>query len=150
MDSAKKIGDTEECSSNESGWTMYIASPIHENNPDDDDADDESGTERKEYQDFHDSDGGDGESDDSMASDASSGPSHQGEPCGTNEGSHGRDYFQHEGGKDNRRSSGKKQYKQLEKKGRAEKPKAEKEEQGRKVKSSSGDVHSKGKSRKNK
>ncbi|CAI9096372.1 OLC1v1032503C1 [Oldenlandia corymbosa var. corymbosa] len=152
MDSSNNIGDTEECSSNESGWTMYIASPIQEDNPDDDDDDDsnhESGTERREYKDFYYDDGGDGESDDSMASDASSGPSHQGGPCVTNKGSHGRDFLEHAGGSDDRRSTGHKSYKQIEKKERAQKPKPEKEQQGRKVNISTGDVYSKGKSRKN-
>nr|POF12134.1 hypothetical protein CFP56_42330 [Quercus suber] len=48
MDSSQMFGGTEECQSSESGWTMYIGSPIY----------------------------GDDDSDDSMASDASSRPSH--------------------------------------------------------------------------
>ncbi|KAL3501582.1 hypothetical protein ACH5RR_036031 [Cinchona calisaya] len=155
-DSSENLGGTEECSSNESGWTMYIASPTHESNPDDDDDDDEDededededNAERKEYEDVHDEYGGEGESDDSMTSDASSGPSHQGGPRGTSRRSHDRHIFEHEGGKVKRSSSGKKDYKQDEKRPSAVKTKAAKEEQGHKGKSASGTVYSKGKPRK--
>lgn len=59
---------TEECHSSESGWTMYIGSPIEEEN------------DYEEEEDFEGNYQGDPgfESDDSMASDASSGPSHYG------------------------------------------------------------------------
>lgn len=78
MDPSKMVDSKEECSSsNVSGWTMYIGSPV------DDD--------RYEYEDDHSTnlqedgnkkagcvyDYGDDDSDDSIASDASSGPSHQ-------------------------------------------------------------------------
>lgn len=151
-DSSGNLGGTEECSSNESGWTMYIASPIHENNPVDDDEDDDNDndTERNEYKDIHDDYCGDGESDDSMASDASSGPSHQGGPCGTTRGRYGRPKFEHAGASVKRSSSGKKSHKQVEKKPSTEKTKAAQEEQGHKGKSASGNVYSKGKSKKNK
>ncbi|KAL7110456.1 hypothetical protein ACP275_05G027600 [Erythranthe tilingii] len=78
MDASKiNEGSSEECSSSESGWTMYIASP--ENQSDhggDDDDDDVSGYEKcrryeKDAADHQDAT----DSDDSMASDASSGPS---------------------------------------------------------------------------
>lgn len=81
MESSEDVA--EECSSSESGWTTYIASPMHENknhNDDDDyddDYDDDSGKQQEDETD-HDGDRKDEEgSDDSMASDASSGPSHQ-------------------------------------------------------------------------
>ncbi|XP_057440036.1 protein SOB FIVE-LIKE 4-like [Lotus japonicus] len=64
---------TEECHSSESGWTMYIGSPIEEEN------------DHEEEEDFEGNYQGDPgfESDDSMASDASSGPSHYGiHACG--------------------------------------------------------------------
>ncbi|GLT76546.1 hypothetical protein SLA2020_481990 [Shorea laevis] len=70
MESSKMFGGAEECHSSESGWTMYIGSPIRD---DDDDGsstyagDDGAGDD--------DSDAND--DDDSMASDASSGPSHE-------------------------------------------------------------------------
>ncbi|TKY54981.1 pheromone-processing carboxypeptidase KEX isoform X1 [Spatholobus suberectus] len=64
----------EECHSSESGWTMYIGSPVdddgHSDDGDNDNSDDE-GTQAHPQDD-------DDESDDSMASDASSGPSHHG------------------------------------------------------------------------
>ncbi|GFQ01392.1 hypothetical protein PHJA_002283100 [Phtheirospermum japonicum] len=71
MDSSKIL---EECSSSESGWTMYIASPDHEHDDDDDDDDggDDVSVHKRKKDDF-----GDVYSDDSMASDASSGPSDQ-------------------------------------------------------------------------
>ncbi|KAG8382977.1 hypothetical protein BUALT_Bualt05G0136000 [Buddleja alternifolia] len=77
MDSSKNI---EECSSTESGWTMYIASSPDQDADveDEDDVDSgEKGCKKKEYVDRDD----DVESDDSMASDASSGPSDQGKSC---------------------------------------------------------------------
>ncbi|CAL5186719.1 unnamed protein product [Lathyrus oleraceus] len=62
------LGGEEECHSSESGWTMYIGSPVSD---DDDDC----------YQVTHQIQGDAGiESDDSMVSDASSGPTH----CGVN------------------------------------------------------------------
>ncbi|KAL3510945.1 hypothetical protein ACH5RR_030346 [Cinchona calisaya] len=142
-DSSENLGGSEECSSSESGWTMYIASPIHDNNPEDDDEEgNDNSTERKEYKDFQEDGGGDAESDDSMASDASSGPSHQ--------GGLRRDDLEHAGSKVNRISSGKKHDKQVEKNRYAAETKAVKEDQGNKGKSASDNVHSKGKSRKNK
>ncbi|XP_057787270.1 protein SOB FIVE-LIKE 1-like [Salvia miltiorrhiza] len=74
-----KIG-SEECSSSESGWTTYIASPDLEHdyadhNEDEDDEDDATiarkGLKKVEQQEAA------ADSDDSMASDASSGPSDQ-------------------------------------------------------------------------
>ncbi|XP_057765635.1 protein SOB FIVE-LIKE 1-like [Salvia miltiorrhiza] len=72
MDSFKFPQGSDECSSNESGWTAYIGSPHQEADHDDDDDDDrdrsKDGKEHKEK---------DADSDDSMASDASSAPSGQ-------------------------------------------------------------------------
>ncbi|PIN12752.1 hypothetical protein CDL12_14636 [Handroanthus impetiginosus] len=74
MDSSKYLQGNEECSSSESGWTTYIASPDNE-------------TDQSEYEDVmtveqvrgykKDDVEEDVDSDDSMASDASSGPSDQ-------------------------------------------------------------------------
>ncbi|KAL4638381.1 hypothetical protein ACB092_03G142300 [Castanea dentata] len=85
MESSQAHAAAEEHSGSESGWTMYISSPIqskndnykdiHVDDNDDDDDDDDDG------------DGDDDESDNSMASDASSGPSHHELPCGKGEGS---------------------------------------------------------------
>ncbi|KAK7273243.1 hypothetical protein RIF29_14292 [Crotalaria pallida] len=77
MDSFKQMWGAEGCSSSESGWTMYIASPMQE---------DDAGCSN-ENEGYHDVYGknrikkqgtkvDEGESDDSMASDASSGPIH--------------------------------------------------------------------------
>ncbi|GFZ16774.1 suppressor of phytochrome b 5 [Actinidia rufa] len=72
MESSHVFGVAEECHSCESGWTMYIASPIHT----DDDDDEDDGV----YDDDHSvkPEDDDHDSDDSMASDASSGLSHRG------------------------------------------------------------------------
>ncbi|KAI3416871.1 Protein kinase domain-containing protein [Psidium guajava] len=82
---------SEECLSSESGWTMYIGSPMQE---DHEGAGDERGTihnedDEQEGGDKGDKDGGDGEaeSDDSMASDASSRPSYRGCVASKNGGS---------------------------------------------------------------
>lgn len=63
-------GGAEECNSCESGWTMYIASPMHADDSGDDSGDDYDGDDGGIA-------AGDDVSDDSMASDASSGPSHR-------------------------------------------------------------------------
>ncbi|KAF9677289.1 hypothetical protein SADUNF_Sadunf08G0092500 [Salix dunnii] len=87
MELSQALRCTKECSGtsgSESGWTTYIASPIKENNSDDD-SENKQGDCRK----------GNYESDDSMASDASSGPSHPELPCRINEGSINIDPFKH-------------------------------------------------------
>ncbi|KAJ1435419.1 hypothetical protein SESBI_04925 [Sesbania bispinosa] len=79
MDSFKQIWGAEGCSSSESGWTMYIASPMQE--------DDAGCSNENDGYHHHDIYGenrrkkqgakvDEEESDDSMASDASSGPIH--------------------------------------------------------------------------
>ncbi|KAJ7978796.1 acidic leucine-rich nuclear phosphoprotein 32 family member B-like [Quillaja saponaria] len=74
MESSQIFGAAEECHSSESGWTMYIGSPIDGDGDDDD-------TLVINHED---------DSDDSLVSDASSGPSHQGNhPWGDGEGDHG-------------------------------------------------------------
>ncbi|KAG6765802.1 hypothetical protein POTOM_029859 [Populus tomentosa] len=82
MEFSQTLGCKEECSGtsgSESGWTSYIASPIKENNFDDDN--DDSKNKQGDCRE------GNYESDDSMASDASSGPSHPELPCRINGGS---------------------------------------------------------------
>ncbi|XP_022775916.1 uncharacterized protein LOC111317775 [Durio zibethinus] len=99
MEPSKIFGGKEECHSSESGWTMYIGSPIQGGDDDDDDnghseADDDAyaGGHADETYANHEAD-----SDDSMASDASSGPSHQGVQFhGNMEGGHGTSYFKHD------------------------------------------------------
>ncbi|KAK4715307.1 hypothetical protein R3W88_013645 [Solanum pinnatisectum] len=133
MEYPKHPGGTEECNSNESGWTMYIGSPYREyNQGDDDDDDDDEGTPMKG--DDHVEDGG---SDDSMTSDASSGPSHQGVVLCTNiEQIYGKHVE-----KDIRKFSSKEQLqqqKQAKKKLSDKNTKAAKEDSGHKAKSSKG------------
>ncbi|KAG6405568.1 hypothetical protein SASPL_133159 [Salvia splendens] len=78
-----KIG-TEECSSSESGWTTYIASPNpedeyadqNEEDDDDDDDDDDGSVAQKGFKKVAREEAA-ADSDDSMASDASSGPTDQ-------------------------------------------------------------------------
>lgn len=81
MERPQMIGG-EECHSSESGWTMYIGSPIDD---DDDGHSDDGDGEDNDTQ----ADDAEDESDDSMASDASSGPSHYGNPWGNREGGYG-------------------------------------------------------------
>lgn len=123
MESSKVLGGSEECSSSESGWTMYIASPVHEDNYYENNDLDHSGN-KDEYSD---------KSDDSMASDASSRPSHQKLPYGsTKVGHHVLGHFKQSSDPwEDRRSkccsSGKKPSKQAEKKTHEKRTKAEKQ-----------------------
>ncbi|KAH7851963.1 hypothetical protein Vadar_018912 [Vaccinium darrowii] len=73
MESSQVFGNAEECNSSESGWTMYIGSPITNDDHSDDGDKDDDGDHEHDVK--HDED--DHDSDDSMASDASSGPSHR-------------------------------------------------------------------------
>ncbi|GAB4840200.1 hypothetical protein Ancab_020965 [Ancistrocladus abbreviatus] len=67
---SNKFEDTEEFSSNESGWTKYIASPARSENLSSK-VNDDGHRDASRKRDDHDND-----DDDSVASDASSGPSH--------------------------------------------------------------------------
>ncbi|VFR03522.1 unnamed protein product [Cuscuta campestris] len=101
MDHSGFYGGAEEyCGSNESGWTMYIASPSHDQYDDDDGYDDydhhhhhDTAVRRVRSVMNCDEEGNDqnGESDDSMASDASSGPVHQQDCDESLERIHGRE-----------------------------------------------------------
>lgn len=92
-------GRAEECSSNESGWTMYIASPSHGYDDQDDYEEDRRDSERVRSKNFGGVAGTEhGDSDDSMASDASSGPSYQ-EICRSLERSHGKEKLKYAGEK---------------------------------------------------
>ncbi|KAK2367918.1 protein SOB FIVE-LIKE [Trifolium repens] len=89
------LGGEEECQSSESGWTMYIGSPIKDGNFYDDDDD-----EVDFYQGINQITQGDAgieSDDDSMVSDASSGPSHYGvdviQPLGNYEEGYGLRHF---------------------------------------------------------
>ncbi|XP_058115011.1 protein SOB FIVE-LIKE 1-like [Magnolia sinica] len=88
MEPSQLIGGTEECNSSESGWTMYIASPMHDVALSDDDHDGEGEGDGDGDNDCNSHDDGDGnnndgddDSDDSMASDASSGQSRREHSC---------------------------------------------------------------------
>ncbi|GFZ18380.1 hypothetical protein Acr_27g0001190 [Actinidia rufa] len=121
MDSSKVLGDSEECSSSESGWTMYIASPIREYSNFENDEEDDHGEYKK---------GNNDESDDSMASDASSRPSHP-ELNGSGKRSHVFGNFKHSESKVHSKfSSGRKPYEQVEKKTHEKTIKAVKEVPG--------------------
>lgn len=72
MDSSQLVGGAEECSSSESGWTMYLASPMHGQAQ----IEDEGETSEDDDGDHGGASGG-GEDGDSLASDASSGPPHR-------------------------------------------------------------------------
>ncbi|XP_018631653.1 protein SOB FIVE-LIKE 1-like [Nicotiana tomentosiformis] len=132
MKSSKLSGGTEECS-NESGWTMYIASPIHQyNQEDDDDGDERSSRKRDKYLYNDDDDNEDGESDDSLVSDASSGPGHQ-EVCTSIGRSHGKLQFKH-AEKETKKFSSKEHRGQVKKKLYDTNIKAAKEDSGHKAK----------------
>ncbi|GKA02753.1 hypothetical protein Tco_0675534 [Tanacetum coccineum] len=70
MEYSKYLGAAEECSSSESGWTMYIVSPMHESSYNICHGYDHGHGHRSGYDQSHDND-------DSMVSDASSHPSRQ-------------------------------------------------------------------------
>ncbi|KAF6177010.1 hypothetical protein GIB67_022900 [Kingdonia uniflora] len=86
MESSQILGGTEECCSSESGWTMYIASPMHDDDDhsdaDDNEEEDSGGGNGSVDDDQADGEGGGDDTDDSMASDASSGPSNRENPNG--------------------------------------------------------------------
>ncbi|XP_011021139.1 PREDICTED: uncharacterized protein LOC105123304 [Populus euphratica] len=116
MDSYKHILGAEGCSSSESGWTTYLASPVQE------DEDDEGSYDGNNYKaqdvsnNYHyaAAAAADEVSDDSMASDASSGPYHQ----NTHENGHGTENFKHnKGGHFNLQSSSPKKTGRKDKKG---------------------------------
>lgn len=116
MDSSKNFFQgTEECSSNESGWTMYLgSSPDHELEQEDEEDDFSYGEQVKRKlakKDVHQDD-----SDDSMASDASSGPSNLNGHVGNN---------------DERKYVGKQQYQKEDKKQRGQQPKVTTREESR-------------------
>lgn len=89
--SSQLVGDhAEECSSSESGWTMYLASPMHDDGGDGEvdqghDAAvagyycESSGTSNASVGGCNEAD--DHHGDDSLASDASTGPAQKIEPC---------------------------------------------------------------------
>ena len=104
-----KIG-SEECSSSESGWTTYIASPdlleheyADQNNEDDDDDDGDVKIARKGFKKVEQEEAA-ADSDDSMASDASSGPSDQYGYLGRSHGG-----LSHAGSNNQRKAAAKKQ-----------------------------------------
>ncbi|GAV77763.1 hypothetical protein CFOL_v3_21233 [Cephalotus follicularis] len=130
MESSQLFGDTEECHSSESGWTMYIGSPVHSDDGGDADGHSHSGDDENDDDPGGDDDSeanSEDDSDDSMASDASSGPSrdHQGNPYGYR--GHG---MAHEEGKGNGKHCLEKGANKAVKKERAERSsrKEEKEE----------------------
>ncbi|KAI3452952.1 hypothetical protein Pfo_009615 [Paulownia fortunei] len=123
---------TEECSSSESGWTTYIASPDHEHNHADNEDDEEGSIGDQGYKKDAEEDAEDVDSDDSMASDASSGPSDQGHlyrHVGRSRG------FGHAGNRDERKYVDKKHNQQEEKKKHHEQIKAEKDKSGHRANS---------------
>lgn len=126
MESSKVPGDSEECCSSESGWTMYIASPVDDDNDSDDD--DHSPDKTVHSNDKDEDYAG---SDDSMASDASSGPSHRELPYPSNKGSRVSGNSKHSVSEDQSKySSGKKPNKKVEKKTNEKRIKGEKEVPG--------------------
>lgn len=139
MESSRILGRTEVCSgnsSNESGWTTYIASPIRENHHHlDDDDDDHSTDNQADYRKGNYNKVDDGtESDDSMASDASSGPSHLEFPCKINDISVGIGPSKHAITKYSSREKLGRQFKQNEGARPRTKP-------GKEVESAASDVH---------
>lgn len=123
MDSSKILPGNEECSSSESGWTTYIASPDLEHDEAENEDDDEDGSIG--HQVFKKQDEAD--SDDSMASDASSGPSDQRYSYGYLARSRG---FVHAGKNDQKKSVAKKHNQQEEKKKKKKQIKGEKDSSG--------------------
>ncbi|KAG6743054.1 hypothetical protein POTOM_053999 [Populus tomentosa] len=77
MDSYKQILGAEGCSSSESGWTTYLASPEQEDEDDEGSYDGDNYKAHNVSNNYHYAAVAGEVSDDSMASDASSGPHHQ-------------------------------------------------------------------------
>lgn len=132
MDSSKI---SEECSSSESGWTTYIASPDIEHdyaeNDEDDDVDEDANIRQKGYKKRAQIEEEAADSDDSMASDASSGPS--GQRCSYGYLGTGRNNgFSHAGSNNGRDSVAKKLNQKEEKK---KQTKGEKDKSGNKANS---------------
>ena len=92
MDPFKHVLSTEGCSSNESGWTRYLASPTQ----------DDFECSEDNYNNNHkikvDVDDGEENSDDSMVSDASSAPSHHQYKHKDDQGSHSNAHLKHDKG----------------------------------------------------
>ncbi|KAA8541106.1 hypothetical protein F0562_025069 [Nyssa sinensis] len=145
MESSQIFGGAEECHSSESGWTMYIGSPIHGDDDGDDHSTDDGDEEEDDKNANHEDD-----SDDSMASDASSGPSHREHPWRNGEGGHGMAQYKHQEDKgDVKHCSYKKKAKNpVEKKGN-EKRKGEKEESLFTAKGANVSIQSDARARKN-
>ncbi|KAF9663915.1 hypothetical protein SADUNF_Sadunf17G0101700 [Salix dunnii] len=102
MDPYKHISGAEGCSSSESGWTMYLASPMQEDEDDEGSYDGNNSKAHNTSYKNHYAAVEDEVSDDSMASDASSGPHHQ----NTHENGNGSVNFKHsKGGPFNLQSS---------------------------------------------
>ncbi|KAK4373275.1 hypothetical protein RND71_008659 [Anisodus tanguticus] len=134
MESSKLPGGTEECSSSESGWTMYIASPTHQYHHEDD-GDDER-TLRKRDKNVYNDDGDDDNeyvgSDESLTSDASSSPAHQ-EVCTSIDKSHRKLQFKH-AEKETKKFSSKEHNREVKTELYDSKIKAAKEDSGHKTK----------------
>ncbi|KAL6994998.1 hypothetical protein U1Q18_005133, partial [Sarracenia purpurea var. burkii] len=99
MESSQIIGNAEECHSSESGWTMYIGSPIRSYEHDEDDDDDNDNTDDNDDSDDYCVKPED-DSDDSMASDASSGRSHRASSSEKRKSGHGMAQHKPEVGKE--------------------------------------------------
>ncbi|XP_057994448.1 protein SOB FIVE-LIKE 3-like [Hevea brasiliensis] len=95
MDSSKYNLATEGCSSSESGWTIYIASPMQE---DDSECSDNDNDHNTTANDGNADDDDKQDSDDSMASDASSSPHHLCKPENGRQANHGTTGFKHDKG----------------------------------------------------
>ncbi|XP_021296771.1 uncharacterized protein LOC110426010 [Herrania umbratica] len=106
MDPFKHFLSKEGCSSSESGWTRYLASPMQ---------DDFEGSEDNYNKYSIKDDDGEGNSDDSMVSDASSAPSHHQYKHKDGQGSHSSAHLNHDKGdyasKHSSRKEGKKEAK---------------------------------------
>lgn len=125
MESSKVFGGTEECQSSESGWTMYIGSPMAGGDDDDDESYSINGGTIHDANEEHNGGGHGDDSDDSMASDASSGPSYR---CGNGENGYGgMAYLKHDEKKDKYKSE-KKETKPAMEKQRGIRRKEEREE----------------------
>ncbi|XP_057961802.1 protein SOB FIVE-LIKE 1-like [Malania oleifera] len=155
MESSQVLGVPEECSSSESGWTMYIGSPTHNYDYEGEDTNTEDGggddNNDKDNHSDNDDNNDDDESDDSMASDASSGPSHRELPHGSSAGKRGVDCFKHAGQDKNPKSSyGEKSQIQARQKTDERMAKAQKYKLGPEANSATSRVHSGAKVRKTK
>ncbi|GLT30806.1 hypothetical protein SLA2020_055920 [Shorea laevis] len=113
MENFKCFSGSEGCSSSESGWTNYISSPMQE----DAESSQENDDNNSHYRNYSYNGDRKESSDDSMASDASSGPSHQQRKFKNGRDSHSNSRLKNDKGDYSNKCNSRKEAKKQEKRG---------------------------------